>query len=393
MVAGVLVIMALGAGTIFFVLQQSYADRVELAAAAAVESSQAAFVTVQQGRTEKLFALLDALTSDAAITDAVEKRDRERLAALTGPRFDMLKERQNLTRWYFYTPEDEGTVFLRAYKGAAALDSKEFGDKTDRATYWQAVESKGPVSGFELGSSALALRAAQPHYGTDGEVAGYMAVGEEISDFLSLVSLQTGDQYALYLDKASFKAEEWAAAKEKAGQENNWDEFPDVVLADSTLGSGDPVSLSHSISELPDDGLVLDTESRDGSTMVRGAFPLYEAGGKKVGAVVVLSDVTASLSALRSTQTAVLLSVAALFVAVGLAVILMLNSLVFRRLSAMIEHMEDVGLRIAGGDYTVPELREESNDEIGQFEAFFVSFLSMLAGLLSESSKKARPPS
>jgi hypothetical protein len=59
----------------------------------------------------------------------------------------------------------------------------------------------------------------------------------------------------------------------------------------------------------------------------------------------------------------------------------------------MIEHMEDVGLRIAGGDYTVPELREESNDEIGQFEAFFVSFLSMLAGLLSESSKKARPPS
>ncbi|MDP2401425.1 MAG: cache domain-containing protein, partial [Actinomycetota bacterium] len=386
MVIGVLLIMAVGAASIAWALQQSYQGRIDQAAKDSVASAESAFTSIQRGRTEKLFALLDALTSDAALTGAFADRDREELAALTKPRFDLLKERQGLTRWYFYLPESEGTVFLRAYKGDDALDPAEYGDETSRATYWQAVESQGPVSGFELGKTALALRAAQPHPGSDGSVIGYMAVGEEIGDFLALAAEQTGDEYAFFLDKASFEEEDWAAAREKADLENDWGRFPDALLADATFEDEDLLDLEGAVAAVPEDGVVLSQESLNGKTNVRGAFPVYEAGGEKVGAVLVLRDITGQLEQMRSAQNSILALIAVLVVAVAVVIILMLNTLIFKRLKAMIVHMEELGLRIAGGDFRVPQVEITSSDEIGEFERFFTDFLSIMATTLERFS-------
>jgi methyl-accepting chemotaxis protein len=217
-----------------------------------------------------------------------------------------------------------------------------------------------------------------------------MAVGEEIGDFLSLVAEQTGDEYAFFLDKDSFEEENWAKARENAGLENDWSRYETVLLADSTFDDGALLEFPDTIATVPDGGVVLSTEDLAGSSYVRGAFPVYEAGGEKVGAVLVLRDITSQMSEMSAAQNSVLASVLVLVVVVALVIIVMLNALIFRRLKAMIGHMEDLGLRIAGGDFTVPKVEVKSHDEIGEFERFFTDFLAIMATTLERYT--SQPP-
>ena len=59
--------------------------------------------------------------------------------------------------------------------------------------------------------------------------------------------------------------------------------------------------------------------------------------------------------------------------------------LVFSRLVRMRAGIEGVGERLAGGDYEVGALAPTGpKDEIGHFEAFFSSFVQVIAGMLKE---------
>jgi len=73
----------------------------------------------------------------------------------------------------------------------------------------------------------------------------------------------------------------------------------------------------------------------------------------------------------------VLLSVVGLSVGAFL-VIMLLNSLIFRRL----EHIIVIATRVVGGDYE-SEIRVGSNDEIGQFEHLFEQFRCVFVDVLS----------
>jgi hypothetical protein len=65
--------------------------------------------------------------------------------------------------------------------------------------------------------------------------------------------------------------------------------------------------------------------------------------------------------------------------------------LVFRRIARMTSAMEDVSLRLAGGDYDVgASIRPESEDEIGRFEGFLATFLRTIGTTLKELEKRQR---
>jgi hypothetical protein len=51
---------------------------------------------------------------------------------------------------------------------------------------------------------------------------------------------------------------------------------------------------------LPQPGAVLGQEVRDGAAVVRGAFPVHDAAGRRIGAVFVQHDVTAMDVAFRA---------------------------------------------------------------------------------------------
>jgi len=386
-VLSLLVVLALGGAGIAWMLQRNYTQSVESAATSAVASAEANFAAVQAGETSRLFALLDALTSDTEITATFANRDREGLAAITGPRFEKLKSGQGMTRWYFYLPLSEGTVFLRAYLGDDALNPEEYGDTSDRPTYLNAAKSQQRSSGFELGKSALALRAAVP-YRIEGKDLGVMAVGTEIGGFLADVAAQTGDEYAMYLDKQYFDQEEWSAARRAAGKSDNWNDLDEAVLADATSDNERLMGFSGRVAAVPDGGTVFGEVTTANRIYVRGAFPVYDAGKKKVGAIVVLHDITESVEALRDSQRTVLTGVVALMVAMSIVILVLLNRLVFTRLAAMMSTVRELGVSLAGGDYDVVPPQQHSQDEIGSFEQFMWDFIALMATTLRSLDKR-----
>jgi len=60
----------------------------------------------------------------------------------------------------------------------------------------------------------------------------------------------------------------------------------------------------------------------------------------------------------------------------------MLDSWVFKRLNRMIHTMEDLSVRVAGGDFEAKFTPDGTQDEIGQFEQFFAKFLDLMTSTL-----------
>jgi hypothetical protein len=74
------------------------------------------------------------------------------------------------------------------------------------------------------------------------------------------------------------------------------------------------------------------------------------------------------------------------------------DRLIFRRLRSMMGTMEDMSVRLAGGDYKVAYVQKSPRkDEIGGFETFFGDFLRLVGNTLRTLSdrqkQQARPPS
>jgi HAMP domain-containing protein len=59
-----------------------------------------------------------------------------------------------------------------------------------------------------------------------------------------------------------------------------------------------------------------------------------------------------------------------------------METLVFRRLNKMIESIEDISVRVAGGDFDAHFVADGSMDEIGQFEQFFARFMDLISATL-----------
>lgn len=117
---------------------------------------------------------------------------------------------------------------------------------------------------------------------------------------------------------------------------------------------------------------------------MRGAFPVLDAAGKPAGAVFVIHDLTALADGIRSAQLRLAAVLAGVGVLLAGLMVVLLNTLVFKRLDAMREHMEDVSLRLAGGEFDVVAPEPAAHDEIGDFERFYADFVHLIGGTLKQ---------
>jgi HAMP domain-containing protein len=351
---------------------------VRIAAEQAIAVAGQALAAAERADIEKLDATLGALAAHPGLAEAFAARDRERLLALTGPVFATLVE-HGVTHLYFIEPEPRGTVFLRVHEPGL------HGDVVDRATLAKAIETKGIAAGKELGMTAFALRVVRPWKGKDGRLLGYLEVAEEIDHFLGHIKRQTGDDYTLVVEKAFL--DEKALASVRRGKPAGWGERGRTVVVDST--GGDPiVEVDLDLASVPDRGLLLGEIWEDGRRVVRGVVPVKDAAGRRVGGLFVAHDISAlraNMLAARRGIYALLVLVAAVLAALLVALV---NRLVVRRLDQMIATMEDLSVRLAGGDYDVAAPRPSSRDEIGRFEEFFGRFLQVVTGLLRELARR-----
>ncbi len=119
----------------------------------------------------RLAESLAALSANLApVQEALEARDREKLAALFGPGFKALKDKYGVEQLQFHTPP--AISFLRLHK------PEKFGDDLSsfRHTVVKANQGKVTVSGLENGVGGLGVRGVVP-VARDGKHLGTLEFG------------------------------------------------------------------------------------------------------------------------------------------------------------------------------------------------------------------------
>jgi hypothetical protein len=242
----------------------------------AVAASAAAFAALEKQEVERLSKVLDELLAEPAYLAAFQERNRDKLLERTKARFSKLQTSQHITHWYFLDPEPARTCFLRVHQPA------NFGDVVGRETFSRAIATHQVGSGKELGKTAFAIRVVKPMR-AGGAVVGYMELGEETEDFVMRLKKQTGDDFAILLDKKRIDRKELARVR----GEDRWDERPDLVVIDSTIMNDKQLTIPPAFDQLTDQGAAAGEGAVKDRKHADGVFPLRDAANRIVGVLYV----------------------------------------------------------------------------------------------------------
>lgn len=332
LIAGVLLAVTF---TAYYVLGHMHERNAEAAAFHSLRSVARFFATHERGDSDKLSAAVDVLLANEEIRRAFAARDRERLLALATPVFEQMKRHSSITHWYFIEPDH--TCFLRVH--APELH----GDKVERMTLALAEKSGDIGAGKELGRTAFALRVVRPYRDAEGTLMGFMELGEEIDHFLVRMKEQAGDDFGLVVLKRFLDEKAWQEVTGRA--RDTWNDRPDVVVIDTTTFSKGLVDFQGDLASIPDQGIFLEERREGDKAFIRGAFPVRDAAGRKVGALFVLHDFTEIHEAFEEGQQRGLFVVLGLGLALLVLARLLLDRLVFARVAALEERLKALARR------------------------------------------------
>lgn len=283
-----------------------------------LQSVQRLYSGMLESDASLMAAALHMLQRDQDIKIALKAQDKKALFDLTSAEFGHLHVIHGLTHLYFTGPDRVN--ILRVHK------PEKYGDEIDRFTMLDAEKTGRLSHGVELGPlGTFTLRVVEPWY--DGEeLIGYVELGEEIEHITQKLHAILGVEIHVMIEKAFLDREGWQAGMRMLGRDAEWDRFPSVVVIDQTSDVF-PKSLDRFLgeeyhtSEVTDVGVSLDDRH------YRSRFiPISDAGGRVVGDMVVMTDMTAEAAGLRMT----LLFVGTICFAVGGALFTLLHVFVGR---------------------------------------------------------------
>ncbi|MFH1495061.1 MAG: EAL domain-containing protein [Pseudomonadota bacterium] len=242
-------------------------------------------------RSEKLGAALESILHDEFFQAALRAGDRDTLLQRATPLFKQLHNVYGITHFYF---TDIARVnVLRVHQ------PQRHGDTIDRFTTLSAEKNGKTVSGLELGPlGTFTLRVVAPMRDAKGLV-GYVELGEEIEEVLHGVQAIVGTDHLLAIDKQFLSRKTWEESMQRLGRAAVWDRHQDTVIVHQTLDVPD-----QDVARL----LSVAGRTRRGVDIKLGAkhyyaasIPLEEAGGRKVGRLLVLRDKTQSQAEMNAT--------------------------------------------------------------------------------------------
>lgn len=243
------------------------------------------------------------------------------------------------------------------------------------------------------------------------ETLGNPTESKAASSYITALKNITGAEYAMLVEKSQVDEQSYAAAREKAGLPNNWDERDNYVLVAATDDTAaEQMQMNATADTIPEIGRLVGVEngacsktchgavsgegdfwgvswSEDSSSRAHTVFPVTDQAGKTVGIVYSIEDISAQANAAKSAMMQTVLVIIAGLIAATLVIAWLLETLVFRRLRHMILSIEDLSVRVAGGDFDAHFTPDESGDEIGHFEQFFARFIDLVSGTLKALAK------
>jgi HAMP domain-containing protein len=331
-----------------------------------IQVSKEIFYNIEDNDVKMLSSTLEALLTNKELEDVYLTNNRDAVYNYAQPIYSQQKEMFGITHFYIHYPN--GTNFIRIHS------KSQYGDKITRVTLQKSMETKGFGTGLELGATAFALRVVHPYY-NGSELIGYIELGEEIGNFLKVMKKQTGNEYGIFIKKEYIKHADWKTMRDNQGLKDNYDDLKNYVVIDTTTDSISNFASNSEdkLSTVSDKGEVLDKFNIGQNTYVTGGFPLYDAGGKAVGTVVVVKDLTPLENAVKASAFFVLI----ISIISAIAIILVVGLLVNKYVLHPLDNIVDATTKVAGGDFSA-EIKAQSNDEIGDLAVMIEGFKKIL---------------
>jgi PAS domain S-box-containing protein len=244
---------------------------------------------------DMLSATLSAIEDNDRIKHAFSSGNREALLKEVQPLFGLLKHDHNVTHFYFITPDR--IVLLRAHQPG------RYGDLINRATLQQAQRDRKLAYGVEVGPiGTLTLRAVMPWFDGD-RLLGYIELGKEIENVVMDIKPALHADIAVLLDKSLLKRSDWEAGMQMLNRKPDWAQFPNDVLIISTLNRLPDIAAAYvpAWREVADKKAAQVVVGENSRRLGITTSPILDASGKRVGALLVIDDVTAASQRIRQT--------------------------------------------------------------------------------------------
>ena len=233
--------------------------------------------------TGALKAVLETLILNADITQALKTSDRDRLLVSCRPLLQQLHAIFGVTHFYF--SDTNRVCVLRVHK------PEKFGDRFDRFTAREAERTGEIASGIELGPlGTFTLRVVHPVFDSNGLI-GYLELGKEIEDVVENIGVTEKTINFLLIRKNAFDRAQWEEGMKMLGREADWDCLPDFVINYSSVRHPkDYYGLIRTALQTPSMNAVeLQVDDKFWRPIL---LPINEAGGQKVGELLILDDIT-----------------------------------------------------------------------------------------------------
>ncbi len=237
------------------------------------------------GEVQMLRSYMDALTQSSALREAWRSRNSNTLSAVAVPLYASMQQRNPIS--HFYLVETNRDCFMRVHR----LNHQ--GGRIDRGTMLAAESTGKDVWGIELGAmGTFTLRYVRP-LDDQGRPDGFIELGMEVGHLINMLSDDTGLEVVLAIRKEFTSRQNYEAGKKAYGFVSDWSDYPDTVVAHSTL----PV-IPEKLSALFQQSQVFGTGivsrlREEGLTYDEVCIPIADYSGKPAAGLVILQNVTA----------------------------------------------------------------------------------------------------
>ena len=249
-----------------------------------------------ESETELLSTVLELTAKDERLQKAWTDKNRNTLLKLSVPLLKEMMVKHGITHFYFHNPDQ--TNFLRVH----APD--RFGDVVNRFTLLETVRTGHVSAGIELGIlGTLTLRVVHP-WKINGQVVGYIEMGEEIDHIVEKLHNILDVELYISIYKEFLKEEDWKAGMRLLNRQNDWDFSPYAVIVSQTL-KNIPQSLNTFLEKGKHEYMKMATDFKLSINQFNyrvGVIPLFNAGKREIGDIIILYDVTDHLSSYNETM-------------------------------------------------------------------------------------------
>ena len=236
---------------------------------------------------------------------------------------------------------------------------------------------------------------------------GDLAVPGNAIKYLESIKGVSGADYGLMMDKAAVDQAAYVSALEASGTASNWEDRENYVMVASTDEAiAEKMQLKETVAaDVPEIGKIVGIEngsciafchqtikasgdfwkvqwSDDGNSRAHVVFPVTSASGEQVGVVYGIEDVTPQAEDAKNVIYSTMIAIGMTLLIITLVIGAMLDLWVFKRLNHMMSSMEELSMRVAGGDFYAKYTPSGATDEVGKFEKFFERFLDLMTATL-----------